>query len=610
MAPFQMRPLKEDHPMTRSSDPTLSGSALIRRLGVLALAGGSLLLGGCLGDSELNDQKLAQTEIEAASSRYTALVSEVGVDKTPLDVAENLDRLARELKSIKGTSGAQKKLVNKLAGQIASTSGKLRAMELVLMDLEMRAARARIATKADSAMIIAAGADTRIQTDFSAPTQAIAQQRDGLQQPHEQLRSDNSKLESKIAQVRQQRDRNSQQLDQMTTDSARLARQANNVSAIDGYPLVEESSEIRAKMIPIKTTIADAEIQLAGMQPELQRQQGVEMNAKALIEATHRAEANIATIRDAVVAAGQAGRERARAQVAELEQMLEQYAAMQSDDFEPLFTATIESLDQAQRAGNNKAERQIAGEARVLIGELHAMQAVSDAEDARLYTALASTSSITGVDSSKWTALAEEAATASKASIEEARTAYGDALENLSRADGNEAALASIEQLIQALDGVRIEQTRPNEAPAMMNAGMPGTMPAGGAASAPGAGNFNMPPFGTNGQSSPQGIIDTIEAISQDPGGSMGGMQQLLGMMYISDPSALPKLQGLSQSADLFDTGSELPVITEQTATTAIAKAPGAQLGVPLIKVDGKWYIDVNTLLDLMEENSGRRGRG
>ena len=36
--------------------------------------------------------------------------------------------------------------------------------------------------------------------------------------------------------------------------------------------------------------------------------------------------------------------------------MLEQYAATQSDDFEPLFT-TIESFDQAQRAGNNKAER-------------------------------------------------------------------------------------------------------------------------------------------------------------------------------------------------------------------------------------------------------------
>ena len=165
---------------------------------------------------------------------------------------------------------------------------------------------------------------------------------------------------------------------------------------------------------------------------------------------------------------------------------------------------------------------------------------------------------------------------------------------------------ASIEQLIQALDGVRIEQTRPNEAPAMMNAGMPGTMPAGGAASAPGAGNFNMPPFGTNGQSSPQGIIDTIEAISQDPGGSMGGMQQLLGMMYISDPSALPKLQGLSQSADLFDTGSELPVITEQTATTAIAKAPGAQLGPHQGRRQG--YIDVNTL-DLMEENSTSRTR-
>ncbi|MEE2680803.1 MAG: hypothetical protein VX641_00355 [Planctomycetota bacterium] len=599
--------------MTRSSDSILFGSALLRRLGVLALASGTCLLSGCLGDSELNEQKLAQTEIEAASTRYATLVSEVGVDKTPLAVADSLETLSRQLKAIKGTSGAQKKLVTKLVGQIAATSGKLRAMELALMDLEMRAARALIATRADSAMIIAAGADARMQTDFNAPAQAIAQQRDGLQQPHEQLRSENSALESKIAQVRQQRDRNSQQLDQMTTDSARLSRQANNVSAIDGYPLVEESSEIRARMIPIKGTIADAEIQLAGMQPELQRQQGAEMNAKALIDATHRAEANIASIRDAVIAAGESGRERARTQVGELEQMLEQYAAMQSEDFEPLFTATIDNLNQAQRAGNNTAERQIAGEATVLIGELHAMQAVSDAEDARLYSALANTSTITGVDPARWAALADEAAQASKAAIEEARTAYGDALEKLSRADGNEAALASIEQLIKALDGVRIEAPAPqtNAAPAAPNRPRrPGRRPPSGAGM-----NSDMLPFGTNGMNSPQALCDAMNDLSSNfsPGDLPRVMQQVMGMMYVSNPAMLPKLQSLQGAAMdqmvPLTPGQSLRVIREDGNRAVVGYSTNPADGLPLIRENGKWFIDLDGVVERLEQASGA-GRG
>ena len=103
-APFQMCPVKEDRPMNRSSDSTLFGSAIIRRLGVLALVGGTCLVGGCLSDSELNDQKSAQTEIEAASTRYATLISEVGVEKTPLIIADGLEKVVREVKSIKGTS--------------------------------------------------------------------------------------------------------------------------------------------------------------------------------------------------------------------------------------------------------------------------------------------------------------------------------------------------------------------------------------------------------------------------------------------------------------------------------------------------------------------------
>ena len=91
----------------------------------------------------------------------------------------------------------------------------------------------------------------------------------------------------------------------------------------------------------------------------------------------------------------------------------------------------------------------------------------------------------------------------------------------------------------------------------------------------------------------------------------MEQMQQFLGMMYISDPSVLPKLQSLQQGGDLFARGATGPmVLKNETATTALIQLPGTEMGLPLKKVDGKWYIDVNQLVELMEQTEGRRGGG
>ncbi|MAJ46594.1 MAG: hypothetical protein CBC35_04760 [Planctomycetes bacterium TMED75] len=603
--------------MSRPVQASRAVNAFARRLGILALAGGTCVLAGCLGDAQLEEQTQAQAEIDEAGDQYRTLISGVGVDSDPLTVANKLDQLGRSLQSIKGTSSKQKQVATKLAASIAATSGKLQAMSLISMDLDLRAMRARIALKADAAMIIAAGAQVRMASDFSTPNSEVNQTRAGFQQPHQQIRGENSRLEEQITQVSQQRDRNNQQLDQMTTDSAQLSRQANNVSAIDGYPLVEESSQIRAKMIPIKTTIAEAEIQLAGLQPELARKRTMEENSQALIDATHRAEGNIESIRAAVLAAGQMGRERAQTQVQELKTLLQTYGTMQSEQIEPLMETALRNLNQAQRSGSSKGERQIAADASTLMGELHAIQASSDLEDARLYTALANTSSITGVDASEWTNLATEASTAAEASIAEARSAYETALEKLTMINGNEAGQTAVESLIKALDGVRIAPPASNNtAPAAMASGTASAATAGAPANAPAppSGGANMPPFATNGMSSPQAICDFLNSMRDAGPGGMEMMQQMLGMMYISDASALPKLQGLQQQAMRGGTGAAGPArVVSERGDTAMIDVPGATQ-MPLMKVGGKWYIDVNKLVELMENSesnrSGGRGRG
>lgn len=119
-----------------------------------------------------------------------------------------------------------------------------------------------------------------------------------------------------------------------------------------------------------------------------------------------------------------------------------------------------------------------------------------------------------------------------------------------------------------------------------------------------------MPPFATNGMSSPQAICDFLNSM-QDAGPSgIEKMQEMLGMMYISDPSALSKLQGLQQQAMSGNSGASGParVVSEQ-GNTAMIDVPGATQ-MPLMKVDGKWYIDVNKLVDLMENSESNRGSG
>ena len=362
-------------------------------------------------------------------------------------------------------------------------------------------------------------------------------------------------------------------------------------------------------MIPIRGTVADAEIQLAELEPDLQRMRLMETSSRGLIDATHRAEENIDLIRKAVVAAGEAGRERAMGQVGELKALLETYASMKSGEFAPLFEQAVNDLQQAQRSGSGRAERQIAADANILRGELYTLQAMADFEDAALYAALTETSSITGVPGSDWTALADEAADAAQASVTEARSAYGDALEQLTRIEGNQAARESLQQLIDALDGVKIRPAIPVAVP--VPTGSSGAMAPAEATSgaAPGGGaGMNVPPFGTNGQGSPQLICDALNSMQMDPQNmDMQQVQRFMGMMWVTDPSVLPKLQALQQQTMRPDAATGPAMVGSEQGDRATINVPGMP-GMPLIRVDGKWYIDVSQWVETMSRDGARRG--
>lgn len=119
---------------------------------------------------------------------------------------------------------------------------------------------------------------------------------------------------------------------------------------------------------------------------------------------------------------------------------------------------------------------------------------------------------------------------------------------------------------------------------------------------------MNIPPFGTNGQGSPQLICDALNSMQMDPRNmDMQQVQRFMGMMWVTDPSVLPKLQALQQQTMRPDAATGPAKVGSEQGDRATINVPGMP-GMPLIRVDGKWYIDVSQWVESMSRDGARRG--
>ena len=592
-----------------------ASSRLRRGILLMATCGSFALLSACQKDADLANSQKAAEELQDISRNYSNELAKLTHDADIDQVASRLEGFARSAKSVTGTSPAQKKSATTLAATIAFAAGGLRASEFTQIELAQMSRRNVIATNTSSAMIIAAGAIERSNTSFTEAGNDMALERKSFEAQSEEIGDRLSEHQSNAAQLRQQQQRTSQQLNQMTLDAARLGRQANDSGPIEAYPLIEESAEIRARMIPVKAKVADAESQLALIEPQVASTNTERTNVTAMIEATLRAERNITLMGEVVNAAGDAGKQRAATQARNVEQLVTEYLKINTDSVQPIFASALSNLEQAQRSGTTKAARALVSVASRMVGDLQAMRAHTAMAEARLFKALASAAEMTGVSAETWNTKASAAAEEETSAREAARSAYEDALDKLASAGGSEDTRARIERLIMALDGT---QTQPDmvqmqQTPAATMSSAPSQAAGGGNA---GSGFMGM---GTRGFASPDELLVFLSGFQQtmSNGAPAGAMQQIMGVMYLEDPQVLMQdpqaMQATlsSMSSQPSDSGQPSAKVVGLEDTRAELSISNMPVNIPLIKVDGKWYINLSQWLeDAKKYQSNGGGRG
>jgi hypothetical protein len=587
----------------------------------MATCGSFALLSGCHENADLKDSHMAAQDLEKIGKDYTKELADLshGVDID--QVATRLEALARNAKSVAGTTPAQKKSASTLTATISAAAGSLRAGEYTRIELDQMILRNKIATNASSAMIIAAGAMPRSDTSFEEAAQGIAMKRERFKMQSDEIGDRLSEEQSNAAELRQQQQRTSQQVDQMTLDAARLGRQANDSGPIEAYPLIEESAEIRSRMIPVKAKVADAESQLALIEPQVVSTNGERTNITSMIEATLRAERNIVLMGEAVTAAGDAGKQRAATQAREVERLVAEYLKANADSATPMFESALSNLEQAQRSGSTKSARAIAAGASRMVGDLQAMRANGAIAEARLFKALAAAAEMTGISTEEWNTRATAATKQQEISVEAARTAYQDALDKLASAGGSEATRANIEQLMKALDGTQIQ----NESLQMEQPSPSATASTASAQPASAGAGSGFMGMGTRGFDSPEALLAFLSAFQQNTGnGSLapGAMQQVMGAMYLEDPKLLMQdpqaIQSILSPMASQPSGSGQPSakVVSLESTRAELSISTMAVNIPLIKVDGKWYINLSLWIEYAQKyqdsssGGGRSGRG
>ena len=570
------------------------------------LLGTALALGGCglFSDKALQAQLQAQVVIEEASSEYTVLLAECSTDD-PLTVADKVDRLIGTVQSIQGLSDGQKQSVDRMVTSMNALAGSLRAGAVMQLMGDQMMLREQIEEQAVSAVILGAGARSRTNAAFAESGAWLDQKKAAFQGEENDMKSSIASKQPEMARMSQQLERSTDQLNSLQADIVRLRQKANDAGPVEGYPMVEEAAGVKTRAIPLKTSIAEVEAELGVLQPELERMEAELAGISAKRQATLGAEERTNRLKDAVRAAGQSGRSHAGEMIAGIQENLGIYGQREQNEIMPLLEQAISNLQKAQRArdaGNG------ANAARML-GDLHALRADAAMADAKLFGALAGTGDLQLGDTQAWATLAGSAQEAHTSSIEAARTAYQAALEKLGQSDKNQLARASVEKLISALDGESIIATesttlepprRATERRTPDGNRRPGR-PTGDLASV----------MGTMGFATPEELAEFLNGLaSRSPSPQM--MKEVIGASYTTDPATIAQMsdpQAGAQSMGMLGGmlgGMTLDVesISGSRGTLAPLNPPAnmpIKITFPIIKHEGKWYLDIDELGRQME---------
>ena len=571
------------------------------------------LFAGCENEATSNS-KSAQAKLSDISQRHAELSANSSIRS---DHSEDRARAAK-LRSLAGEAGQ----VDPMGKDQQSTGSLMQSwLSINAAEAEMRAInklelrRMRIMSSVNEMLDCLGRLDTLHQSTSEQVFQqeqrlvesTFASAQDGLRNLNDQVRNQQSPIEQMESQNQSQK----VMVRQLQDEAKQLQQQANDSGPRHGYPFVEEASKVKIQAKKLESEISNRDIELSQLRPDLAFVRAELASTEALAQNMSDAIDRLKQRGDDRQGQMQAINELKKEFETELDQLMDTLVKERSEVLEPMYQAASSDLNNAQKASlgissGNSTARDTSNLIKVAIhraeGELEWARSNGLAAKAIVLKRIAAEGDMLG-GSDRWKVDLETTATEQKKAHDKAIAEFTNAQQSAAQISNSTPGIDGIRQAIDGslaiLNGAEAIDTdiqAPTSQPAQATGGS-------GFDSLDAFATFistNMPSTESldrlgqairartaKGQSAKGIFIATLGAQAA----CYSAIEEHFGAQAV-------KVANMSDDSNLYI--MKPAKIIDQTDSTASLMDKENGQAMPLIKVNGQWYLDMDSFSETM----------
>jgi uncharacterized membrane protein YgcG len=597
-----------------SSHVTISGVLL------LSLS----LVSGC-GDARDTSDPLG--DIAASYRQAIRNHPAIPTNEAPPNTADTLRSLARQASS--ASRDGNEMAAAMLSSGIHAKAGAISLSETLRVQSSLDISLNEISSIVSDALLLEAAAVSRENLDLSASRDALdtieSKARGGLTESQNELDELRAPIESALDTRGARRERAAE----LDTEAASLARRGLDAGPLDGEALIKESIDLRLQAHGKRIDAAREDITLIDLEPAQRISTEARSGFERVLDAARTSEQMLDDRQAAATAYAQDVHDEIDSIARRLDPILQQLATEQTQVILPGFQAAVTDFEASSTAARRATrggspEQSTDAWLGVASGELGAGRAQwAMAGSLHSQTTLLSTLLASGDllgDSGRWQRALEAAQTARQGAVTAAKTSYEAALQSLSQVRGldlqTNAIRESVTTAISALDGADLismaTSRRDTATPASTRGGSPAqraTPAANIDRSAPG---FASPSEVVALMSAPPADLVSLEHALASARANSPAATSILDLandfVEAIRPASVASMEkfgkvgsdnpfGVISDTLSFDESSSTITIEDVTGDTATLTKEDQEQPLILTRVNGRWFIDVDSML-------------
>ena len=601
-----------------SSLPMSSSHVTISGVLLLSLS----LVSGC-GDARDTSDPLG--DIAASYRQAIRNHPAIPTNEAPPNTADTLRSLARQASS--ASRDGNEMAAAMLSSGIHAKAGAISLSETLRVQSSLDISLNEISSIVSDALLLEAAAVSRENLDLSASRDALdtieSKARGGLTESQNELDELRAPIESALDTRGARRERAAE----LDTEAASLARRGLDAGPLDGEALIKESIDLRLQAHGKRIDAAREDITLIDLEPAQRISTEARSGFERVLDAARTSEQMLDDRQAAATAYAQDVHDEIDSIARRLDPILQQLATEQMQVILPGFQAAVTDFEASSSAARRATqggspEQSTDAWLGVASGELGAgraqwaMAGSLHSQTTLLNTLLAS-GDLLG-DSGRWQRALEAAQTARQGAVTAAKTSYEAALQSLSQVRGHDlqtnAIRESITTAISALDGadlIAISSKAREASTTMPGRGSPAqraTPAANIDRSAPG---FASPSEVVALMTAPPSDLVSLEHALASARANSPAATSILNLandfVEAIRPSSVASMEkfgkvgsdnpfGVISNTLSFDESNTI-TIADVTGDTATLTKEDQEQPLILTRVNGRWFIDVDSML-------------